>query len=62
MIEEKKEMSNDFNKLFSNADKQLDSLMPHSTGNPISYVTRNMHSFLLASTFSNECRIINQDL
>ena len=45
LIEDKKEMSNEFNKYFCNVAKPLDSAMPPSLGNPISYVDRNMHRF-----------------
>ena len=46
-------MSNEYNKYFCNAAKQLDSLMPLSTGKPIAYVDRNMHSLFLAPTSRN---------
>ena len=36
--------------------------MPPSIGNSISYIDRNMHSFFLAPTSSNECNLFILDL
>ena len=47
---------------FCNVAKQLDSVMTPSTVSPIYYVDRNTHSFILAATSSNECKLIILEL
>ena len=61
LLNEKKEMSNEFNKYFCNVTKRLDCLMPPNTVSPTSYVDCNTPSFL-APTSTNEFKLVLLEL